>query len=248
MLRTQHSAPKQLSVTHTVGQIEVSSDVCQPTLNQQGDCLVCAGVYKGVITSQLDELAAETVAVMTANHPDYAQEMYARVNKRSGKAPLIADDVYDIIMKNAARLDSELIYDRDFDFEYSGFKTFERSYLLKDNGRVIERPQHMLMRVTDDSIEWIYDTLKECAVISKSGGGIGVSMHNIHATSSYSEEQMAHQMFMPQEKAMELDPLIVLPYAGAFAMYLEPWHADVFEFWELRKNHRKVSLSLNLHD
>jgi ribonucleoside-diphosphate reductase subunit M1 len=119
----------------------------------------------------LDELAAKTVASMTANHPDYAhlaaritfsnlhkntkksfsetiKEMYAHVNKRFGlKAPLIADDVYEIIMKNETRLDSEIIYDRDLDYDYFGFKTLERSYLLKNNGVVIERPQHMLMRV-----------------------------------------------------------------------------------------------------
>ncbi|KAG6775491.1 hypothetical protein POTOM_018947 [Populus tomentosa] len=216
-----------------------------------------AGVYKGVTTSQLDELAAETAAAMTANHPDYAslrllfqtctrtlrnhflrrkiKIMYNHFNDKSGlKAALIADDVYEIIIKNSARLDSEIIYDRDFDYDYFGFKTLERSYLLKVQGKVVERPQHMLMRVAvgihevdidsaiktyhlmsqrwfthasptlfnagtprpqlsscflvcmkDDSIEGIYDTLKECAVISKSAGGIGVSAHNIRATGSY---------------------------------------------------------------
>ncbi|KAG6773637.1 hypothetical protein POTOM_020929 [Populus tomentosa] len=209
----------------------LSIDHCDPVLVSQK---VCAGVYKGVTTSQLDELAAETAAAMTANHPDYAS------------AALIADDVYEIIMKNSARLDSEIIYDRDFDYDYFGFKTLERSYLLKVQGKVVERPQHMLMRVAvgihkddidsaiktyhlmsqrwfthasptlfnagtprpqicimlgaylftelsscflvcmkDDSIEGIYDTLKECAVISKSAGGIGVSAHNIRATGSY---------------------------------------------------------------
>nr|XP_027078930.1 ribonucleoside-diphosphate reductase large subunit isoform X2 [Coffea arabica] len=233
----------------------LSSDHCDPVLVSQK---VCAGVYKGVTTSQLDELAAETAAAMTANHPDYAslaariavsnlhkntkksfsetvKDMYGHVSERSGlKAPLIADDVYEIIMKNAARLDSEIIYDRDFDYDYFGFKTLERSYLLKVQGKVVERPQHMLMRVAvgihkddidsalrtyhlmsqrwfthasptlfnagtprpqlsscfllcmkEDSIEGIYDTLKECAVISKSAGGIGVSVHNIRATGSY---------------------------------------------------------------
>ncbi|KAL3591676.1 hypothetical protein D5086_010316 [Populus alba] len=131
--------------------------------------------------------------------------MYNHFNDKSGlKAALIADDVYEIIIKNSARLDSEIIYDRDFDYDYFGFKTLERSYLLKVQGKVVERPQHMLMRVAvgihevdidsaiktltqifDDSIEGIYDTLKECAVISKSVGGIGVSAHNIRATGSY---------------------------------------------------------------
>lgn len=233
----------------------LSTEHCDPVLVSQK---VCAGVYKGVTTSQLDELAAETAAAMTTNHPDYAslaariavsnlhkntkksfsetiKDMYNHYNERSGlKAPLIADDIYEIIMKNAACLDSEIIYDRDFDYDYFGFKTLERSYLLKVQGKVVERPQHMLMRVSigihkddidsaiktyhmmsqrwfthasptlfnagtprpqlsscflvcmkDDSIEGIYETLKECAVISKSAGGIGVSVHNIRATGSY---------------------------------------------------------------
>lgn len=163
------------------------------------------------------------------------KDMYMHFNKRSGlMAPLVAEDVYEIIMKNAACLDSEIIYDRDFDYDYFGFKTLGRSYLLKLDGKVVERPQHMLMRVSlgihkediesairtyhlmsqrwfthasptlfnagtprpqlsrcflicmkDDSIEGIYETLKECAVISKYAGGIGVSVHNIRATGSY---------------------------------------------------------------
>ncbi|KAK3018024.1 hypothetical protein RJ639_004744 [Escallonia herrerae] len=257
----------------------LSAEHCDPVLPAQK---VCAGVYKGVTTTQLDELAAETAAAMTTHHPDYAllaariavsnlhkktkklfsetiRVMYSYYNKRSGqKASLVADGVYEIIMKNAARLDSEIIYDRDFDYDFFGFKTLERSYLLKVDGDVVEKPQHMLMRVAvgihkddidsaltayhlmsqrwfthasstlfnagtprpqlsscflvcmkDDSIDGIYDTLKECAVISKSAGGIGVSALNIRATGS------------------------------AFAIYLEPWHADIFEFLDLRKNHGK---------
>ncbi|XP_039054257.1 ribonucleoside-diphosphate reductase large subunit-like [Hibiscus syriacus] len=233
----------------------LSIDHCDPVLVAQK---VCTGVYKGVTTSQLDELAAETTAAMTANHSDYAslaarivvsnlhkntrksfsetvKILYNHFNERSGlKAPVIADDVYEIIMKNVALLDSEIIYDRDFDYDYFGFKTLERSYLLKVQGKVIERPQHMLMRdavgihkddigsaiksyhmmsqrgfthasptffnagtprpqlsscfllcMKNDSVEGIYDTLKECAIISKSAGGIGVSVHNIRGMGSY---------------------------------------------------------------
>ncbi|VFQ96762.1 unnamed protein product [Cuscuta campestris] len=147
----------------------LSPEHCDPVLVSQK---VSAGVYKGVTTSQLDELAAETAAAMTTNHPDYAslaariavsnlhkstknsfsetvKDMYYHVDDKSGrKAPLIADDVYEIIMQNASRLDSEIIYDRDFDYDYFGFKTLERSYLLKVQGKVVERPQHMLMRVS----------------------------------------------------------------------------------------------------
>ncbi|KAJ6929492.1 hypothetical protein NC652_013390 [Populus alba x Populus x berolinensis] len=168
-----------------------------------------AGVYKGVTTSQLDELAAETAAAMTLaarivvsnlhkntqkSFSETIKIMYNHFNDKSGlKAALIADDVYEIIIKNSARLDSEIIYDRDFDYDYFGFKTLERSYLLKVQGKRwfthasptlfnagTQRPQ-----IFDDSIEGIYDTVKECAVISKSAGGIGVSAHNIRATGSY---------------------------------------------------------------
>ncbi|KAJ9670926.1 hypothetical protein PVL29_027087 [Vitis rotundifolia] len=292
----------------------LSIDHCDPVLVSQK---VCAGVYKGVTTSQLDELAAETAAAMTANHPDYAslaarivvsnlhkntkksfsetiKDMYHHFNERSGlKAPLIAADVYEIIMKNAARLDSEIIYDRDFDYDYFGFKTLERSYLLKIQGKVVERPQHMLMRVSvgihkddidsaiktyhlmsqrwfthasptlfnagtprpqlsscflicmkDDSIEGIYDTLKECAVISKSAGGIGVSVHNIRATGSYirgtngTSNGIVPMLRVFNDTARYVDQGGG-KRKGAFAVYLEPWHADIFEFLDLRKNHGK---------
>ncbi|KAJ8477118.1 hypothetical protein OPV22_020845 [Ensete ventricosum] len=292
----------------------LSQEHCDPVLVAQK---VCAGVYKGVTTSQLDELAAETAAAMTANHPDYAslaarivvsnlhkntrksfsetiKLMYHNFNERSGQeAPLIADDVYEIIMKNAACLDSEIIYDRDFDYDYFGFKTLERSYLLKVYGKVVERPQHMLMRVAvgihkddiksvirtyhlmsqrwfthasptlfnagtprpqlsscflismkDDSIEGIYDTLKECAIISKSAGGIGVSVHNIRATGSYirgtngTSNGIVPMLRVFNDTARYVDQGGG-KRKGAFAVYLEPWHADMYEFLELRKNHGK---------
>ncbi|KAJ1412918.1 Ribonucleotide reductase large subunit, C-terminal [Sesbania bispinosa] len=292
----------------------LSTEHCDPVLVAQK---VCAGVYKGVTTSQLDELAAETAAAMTANHPDYAslaariavsnlhkntkksfsetvKIMYNHFNERSGmKAPLIADDVYEIIINNAARLDSEIIYDRDFDYDYFGFKTLERSYLLKVQGKVVERPQHMLMRVAvgihkndiesavrtyhmmsqrwfthasptlfnagtprpqlsscflvcmkDDSIEGIYDTLKECAVISKSAGGIGVSVHNIRAMGSYirgtngTSNGIVPMLRVFNDTARYVDQGGG-KRKGAFAVYLEPWHADIFEFLDLRKNHGK---------
>ncbi|KAG0492345.1 hypothetical protein HPP92_005743 [Vanilla planifolia] len=292
----------------------LNQEHCDPVLVAQK---VCAGVYKGVTTTQLDELAAETAAAMTANHPDYAslaarivvsnlhkntkksfsetiKEMYNHVNERSGqRAPLIADDVYDIIMKSATRIDSEIIYDRDFDYDYFGFKTLERSYLLKVYGKVVERPQHMLMRVAigihkedidsaiktyhlmsqrwfthasptlfnagtprpqlsscflvcmkDDSIEAIYDTLKECAIISKSAGGIGVSIHNIRATGSYIKgTNGVSNGIVPMLRVFNDTARYVDQGGGkrkgAFAVYLEPWHADIFEFLDLRKNHGK---------
>ena len=219
---------------------------------------VIEGLYDGVTTSELDNLAAETAATMTTTHPDYAQlaarisvsnlhkntkksfvetmtDLYTYVNPRTGKkAPLLADNVHKIIKDNAELLDSTIIYNRDFGYDYFGFKTLERSYLLKINGQIVERPQHMLMRVSvgihlddldaaietyhlmskryfthatptlfnsatpkpqmsscfllamkDDSIDGIYDTLKQTAKISQSAGGIGLSIHNIRATGSY---------------------------------------------------------------
>lgn len=208
-------------------------------------------------------------------------------------APLIADDVYEIIMKNATRLDSEIIYDRDFDYDFFGFKTLERSYLLKVGGKVVERPQHMLMRVSvgihkddiesavktyhmmsqrwfthasptlfnagtprpqlsscflvcmkDDSIEGIYDTLSECASISKSAGGIGVSIHNVRATGSYirgtngTSNGIVPMLRVFNDTARYVDQGGG-KRKGAFAIYLEPWHADIYEFLDLRKNHGK---------
>ncbi|KAG8660688.1 hypothetical protein MANES_02G181900v8 [Manihot esculenta] len=292
----------------------LNSEHCDPVLVAQK---VCAGIYKGVSTIELDQLAAETAASMTANHPDYAllaarialsnlhkntkksfsetiKIMYNYVDKRSGqKASLIADDVYEIIMKNAALLDSEIIYDRDFDYDYFGFKTLERSYLLKVDGKIVERPQHMLMRVAvgihkedidsavktyhlmsqrwfihatptlfnagtpqpqlsscflacmkDDSIEGIFDTLKECAVISKVAGGIGLSVHNIRATGSYirgtngSSNGLVPMLRVFNDTARYVDQGGGRR-KGAFAIYLEPWHADIFEFLDLKKNHGK---------
>ncbi|MCO5553900.1 hypothetical protein L7F22_007426 [Adiantum nelumboides] len=292
----------------------LNAEHCDPVLVAQK---VCAGVYKGVTTSQLDELAAQTAAALTANHPDYAllaarivvsnlhkntkksfsetiKLMYNHVNEKSGlKSPLIADDVFDIVMKNAHRLDSEIIYDRDFDYDYFGFKTLERSYLLRVNGEVVERPQHMLMRVAigihkedinsviktyhmtsqrwfthasptlfnggtpkpqlsscfllcmkDDSIEGIYDTLKECAIISKSAGGIGVSISNIRSTNSYirgtngTSNGIVPMLRVFNDTARYVDQGGG-KRKGAFAIYLEPWHADVFDWLDLRKNHGK---------
>lgn len=278
---------------------------------------VAGGVYKGVSTTELDELAAETAAALTSTHPDYAilaariavsnlhkntlksfsktmEKLYRFVNPRNNEeAPLLADDVYDIIVRNAERLDSEIRYDRDFDYDYFGFKTLERSYLLRIDGKVVERPQHMLMRVAvgihkedidsaistyhamserwfthasptlfnggtprpqlsscflvcmrDDSIDGIYDTLKECAVISKSAGGIGLSIHCIRATGSYirgtngTSNGIVPMLRVFNDTARYVDQGGG-KRKGAFAIYAEPWHADVFDFLDLRKNHGK---------
>jgi len=291
----------------------LNQEFCDPVLVAQK---VAVGVYKGVTTSELDELAAETAASMTSKHPDYAQLaariavsnlhkntlksfsetmkiMYEHVNKRNGKwSPLLADDVYEIIKENADRFDSEIVYDRDFDYDYFGYKTLERSYLLRVDGKIVERPQHLLMRVAigihkdvekaidtyhmlserwmthasptlfnsgtprpqlsscfliamkEDSIEGIYDTLKECACISKSAGGIGLSIHDIRATSSYIRgTNGTSNGIIPMLRVFNDTARYVDQGGGkrkgAFAIYLEPWHADIFDWLDLRKNHGK---------
>ncbi|MFB6454474.1 ribonucleoside-diphosphate reductase subunit alpha [Chitinophaga sp. Hz27] len=281
---------------------------------------VIQGLYDGVTTTELDNLAAETAASLTTKHPDYAllasriavsnlhknteksfsktmKILYNYVDPKIGKpAPLLSDEVYEIIEKNAELLDSTIIYDRDFAFDYFGFKTLERSYLLKTDGRIQERPQHMFMRVSvgihkediesaiktynlmserwfthatptlfnsgtpkaqmsscfllamqDDSIEGIYDTLKQTAKISQSAGGIGLSIHNIRATGSYiSGTNGTSNGIIPMLRVFNDTARYVDQGGGkrkgAFAIYLEPWHADVFEFLDLRKNHGKEEL------
>jgi ribonucleoside-diphosphate reductase alpha chain len=281
---------------------------------------VILGLYDGVTTTELDNLAAETAASLTTKHPDYAllasriavsnlhkntvksfsktmKKLYEYVDPKVGKpAPLLAEDVWEIIKKNADILDSNIIYDRDFSFDYFGFKTLERSYLLKLDGKVSERPQHMFMRVSvgihkedidsvlktynlmserwfthgtptlfnsgtpkpqmsscflltmqDDSIEGIYDTLKQTAKISQSAGGIGLSIHNIRATGSYiSGTNGTSNGIIPMLRVFNDTARYVDQGGGkrkgAFAIYLEPWHADIFEFLDLRKNHGKEEM------
>lgn len=281
---------------------------------------VIEGLYDGVSTSDLDNLAAETAATMAAIHPDYAllaariavSNLHKNSNKSfsetmeglynyidpvtNHKAGLISDNIIAIIRKHADALDSAIIYDRDFTFDYFGFKTLERSYLLRMNGKVVERPQHMLMRASigihgedvnaaietyhlmsekwfihatptlfnagtpkpqlsscfllsmvDDSIQGIFETLSRCAKISQSAGGIGLSIHNIRATGSYIKGTGGTSNgIIPMLKVFNDTARYVDQGGGkrkgAFAVYLEPWHADIIEFLELKKNHGKEEL------
>ncbi len=276
---------------------------------------VIDGIYDGVTTSELDSLAAETAASLTTRHPDYAllasriavsnlhkntvksfsetmKMLHGYIDGKTGKnASLIADDVAKIIEDNADLLDSTIIYDRDFAFDYFGFKTLERSYLLKIDGKIAERPQHLFMRVSvgihkndlesviktytlmsekwfihatptlfnastpkpqmsscflvamkDDSIEGIYSTLTQTAKISQSAGGIGLSIHNVRATGSYiSGTNGTSNGIVPMLKVFNDTARYVDQGGGkrkgAFAIYLEPWHADIFAFLDLKKNH-----------
>lgn len=281
---------------------------------------VIQGLYDGVSTTQLDNLAAETAASMAVIHPDYAilaariavsnlhkntrksfsrtiEDLYHYIDPVTNeKAPLIADDVFRIIMDNKDRLDAAVIHHRDFNYDFFGFKTLERSYLLKLDGKIVERPQHMLMRVAigihredieaalqtynlmsqkwfihatptlfnagtpkpqlsscfllamkEDSIPGIFGTLKQCAEISQSAGGIGLSIHNIRATGSYIKgTNGTSNGIVPMLRVFNDTARYVDQGGGkrkgAFAIYLEPWHADVFEFLEMKKNHGKEEM------
>ncbi len=278
---------------------------------------VIEGIYDGVTTIVLDNLAAETAASKTIEHPDYAllasrisvsnlhkntkktfsetmEDLHTYVDPKTGlNASLLADDVYKVIMDNKEKLDSSIIYDRDFRYDYFGFKTLERSYLLKLNGEIAERPQHMLMRVAvgihksdidaairtynlmsegwfthatptlfnagtpkpqmsscflltmkEDSIQGIYETLQNCAQISQSAGGIGLSIHDVRAKGSYirgtngTSNGIVPMLRVFNDTARYVDQGGG-KRKGSFAMYLEPWHADVFDFLEMKKNHGK---------
>ena len=278
---------------------------------------VIEGIYDGVSTTDLDNLAAEVAAAKTIDHPDYAllasriavsnlhketkktfsevmSDMYHYIDPKTGqKASLLADDVYQIIQENKELLDSSIIYDRDFRYDYFGFKTLTRSYLMKLDGKIAERPQQMLMRVSlgihktdfkaaiktydlmsdgwfthatptlfnagtpkpqmsscflltmkEDSIGGIYDTLKSCAQISQSAGGIGLALHDIRATGSYIKgTNGTSNGIVPMLRVFNDTARYVDQGGGkrkgSFAMYIEPWHADVFDFLDLKKNHGK---------
>lgn len=275
---------------------------------------VINGIYAGIKTSDLDNLAAQEAAAMSIEHPDYAllasriavsnlhkntlksfsqvmKSLYEYVDPRSGqRASLIAEDVWEIIRDNAEKLDSTLIYDRDYNFDYFGFKTLEKSYLLRINGEVAERPQHMYMRVAigihkqdidsaietyhalsegkfthatptlynagtpkpqmsscfllqmkEDSIDGIYDTLKQCAKISQSAGGIGLAIHKIRAKGAYIKgTNGTSNGIVPMLRVFNDTARYVDQGGGkrkgSFAIYLEPWHNDVFDFLDLKKN------------
>ena len=281
---------------------------------------VIEGIYDGVTTTVLDNLAAEVAAGKTMDHPDYAllasriavsnlhketkksfsevmDDLYNYIDPKTGQnASLIAEDVYAVISENRDLLDSSIIYDRDFRYDYFGFKTLTRSYLLRVNGIIVERPQQMLMRVAlgihkndmpaaiktynlmsegwfthatptlfnagtpkpqmsscflltmkEDSIEGIYDTLKSCAQISQSAGGIGLAIHNIRATGSYIKgTNGTSNGIVPMLRVFNDTARYVDQGGGkrkgSFAMYIEPWHADVFDFLDLKKNTGKEEM------
>lgn len=278
---------------------------------------VIQGLYDGVTTATLDNLAAETAASMSVQHPDYAilaariavsnlhkntnksfaatvRQLHEYVDPKTGQAAaLISDETAAIVHKHRRRLDEAIRNERDYEFDYFGFKTLERSYLMRLGEQVVERPQYMFMRaavgihgedidaaietyemmsqkwfihatptlfhagtpraqmsscyliaMSEDSITGIFETLTRCAKISQSAGGIGVSIHNIRAKGSYIRGTGGQSNGIVPMLRVYNDTARYVDQGGnkrkgAFAVYLEPWHADIFDFLELKKNHGK---------
>jgi len=276
---------------------------------------VIQGVYPGVTTVELDELAAQTAASFATQHPDYSilaarisvsnlqkstMDVFSELTEALHKyvhpitdtpAPLVSKEYYDTVMKHKEILNKTVNHARDFDYDYFGYKTLEKSYLLKMDGKIAERPQCMLMRVAvgihnddiervietydglsnryfthatptlfnagtntpqmsscflltmkEDSIDGIYETLKNCAIISKYAGGIGLASHNIRASKSYIRgTNGTSNGIVPMLRVFNNTARYVDQGGGkrkgSIAIYLEPWHADVFAFLDLRKNH-----------
>lgn len=295
----------------------LNSNFVSPTLLTQK---VIAGMVDGITTEELDNLAAETAAMLVTKHPDWGllasrlaasslhketsssfynamKQLFENVDTKTGAvAPLISKETFDVVRENAALLDGAIDYSRDFQYEYFGFRTLTKSYLIKSNDRIIERPQHMIMRVSigihgndipavletyellsnkafthatptlfnagtpkpqmsscflltmkDDSIDGIYDTLKQCAKISQGAGGIGLAIHNIRAKGSYIKGTGGTSNgIIPMLRNFDMTARYVDQGGGrrkgSFAIYLEPWHADIFDFLELKKNHGKEEM------
>jgi ribonucleoside-diphosphate reductase alpha chain len=306
-------------ITHRISQLTYGLDpkyvdaiqIAKRTIN---------GLFDGITTEELDNLSAEVSAYMTSVHPDYArlagriavanlhrqtsdsfmetfEKLYGFRNEFTGEhQPLISEEIFGFANQHKDRIMKEIAYSRDFEFDYFGFKTLEKSYLLKVNGKIVERPQHLFMRVAlgvqignieeaiktyhlisegwfthasptlfnagtnkaqmsscflvsmkEDSIDGIYETLKHCALISQSAGGIGLSIHNIRAKGSFIKgTNGTSNGIVPMLRVFNDTARYVDQGGGkrkgAFAVYLEPWHADIEDFLDLKKNHGKDEL------
>ena len=269
-----------------------------------------SGLHDGITTTELDNLAAETAASMTSSHPDYSllasriaiTRLYKSVPKPFSKnakkiydAGFLSDEIYELIKNNARKINSMIVTDRDYNIDYFGFKTLERSYLLKVDGQISETPQHLYMRVAlgiwgddwenvqktydmlsegyfthatptlfnagtrrsqlascflignkGDSIEGLFDTVKDIAQISKWAGGVGLHVHDVRAKGSFIKGTGGHSDgLVPMMKTYNEVARWINQGGkrkGSFAMYLEPWHGDIFDFVELRKNHGKEEM------
>ena len=278
------------------------------------------GMYDGITTQELDVLSAETCAYLSSTHPDYStlgarilvsnlhrytpntfseciELLYLNKSEHTLEhAPLVSKELYDLVQKNADKINQTIKNVRDFEYDYFGFKTLEKSYLLRVGKKIVERPQYMIMRVAlgihmedleqafrtyeqmstglfthasptlfnagtnkaqmsscflltmkDDSIEGIYETLKQCALISQSAGGIGLSIHNVRAKGSFIKGTNGTSNGLVPMLRVFNDTARYVDQGGgkrkgAFAIYLEPWHADIIDFLELKKNFGKEEL------
>ncbi len=306
-------------ITHRISQLVYGLDQDHVDAMQVAKRTI-QGLFDGITTEELDNLSAEVSAYMTSVHPDYArlagriavanlhrstrdsftETLGVLFNYENAftkeKSPLISPELYEFAQTHKDRIEGEIAYSRDYEFDYFGYKTLERSYLLKVNGKIVERPQHMFMRVAlgvqlgnidealktyhlisegwfthasptlfnagtlkpqmsscflvsmkDDSIDGIYETLKQCALISQSAGGIGLSIHNIRAKGSFIKgTNGTSNGIVPMLRVFNDTARYVDQGGGkrkgAFAIYLEPWHPDFEDFLDLKKNHGKEEM------
>jgi len=275
---------------------------------------VCSQIFPGVKTTQLDELAAQICSSMSTIHPDFGtlasrisisnhqkntqdsftdvvKVLYNNYNHFDFHCPLVSQELYELAQQYEELINSRINHNRDYLLDYFGFKTLEKSYLMKCNGQIVERPQHLWMRVAiglygknitqalecydelsqklythatptlfnsgtpssqlascflmamkDDSIDGIYETIKNCALISKYAGGIGVHIHNVRASGSWIRgTNGTSNGIVPMLRVFNDTARYVDQGGGkrngSIAMYLEPWHMDIFEFLQLKKNH-----------
>ncbi len=267
---------------------------------------VCSEIYDNVKTSELDELSSQIAISMYSKNPEYAS-LASRIvisnhHKRTKnnfsdiiedlfEKNIIQEYLYTLVRDNKEIINNEINHIKDYDLDYFGFKTLEKSYLLKIDNKIVERPQYLFMRVAlcihrdnlekafetynhiankdfihatptlfnagtkreqlascfllamkDDSVNGIYDTLKDCALISKYSGGIGLHVHNIRANHSFINGTNGYSNGIVPMLRVFNDTARYIDQGGgkrngSFAIYLEPWHADIFEFLELKKNH-----------
>ena len=271
-------------------------------------------LYNGIKTTEIDELTAQQCASMQTLHPDYevlaarilvsnhqkntdscflevVEKLYNFRDVHNEPKPLVSKNLYDIVKEHKDEINNMIDFSRDFDFDYFGFKTLERAYLMRINKKIVERPQHMWMRVAiqihgknlesvrqtydymsckyfthatptlfnagttrpqlsscyligmeDDSIDGIYNTLGDCARISKWAGGIGLHIHNVRASGTHIRgTNGTSNGIIPMLKVFNNTARYVDQGGGkrngSFAIYLEPWHADIEDFLSLKKNH-----------
>ena len=286
-----------------IGQEFEKKLVIDPTLIAQK---VCSEIYENVKTTQLDELSSQIAVSMYSKNPEYGtlagrivvsnhhkrtNAKFSQVIEELYKNDILQEYLYDLVRENSDLIDEKINDMKDYELDFFGFKTLEKSYLLKINEKIVERPQYLFMRVAlcihrdnlekafetydhlsnkdlihatptlfnagtkreqlascfllamkEDSVSGIYDTLKDCALISKYSGGIGLHVHDIRANHSFINGTNGYSNGIVPMLRVFNDTARYIDQGGgkrngSFAIYLEPWHADIFEFLDLKKNH-----------